>query len=458
MTDFSAISELLRRAKLAQSLQNISGQPQGELPPETPVASPAMTINQPTQIRPAQAAYQEALKQPAPSMADYHPSLKRRIFGGLLGGIAGLHDPKTGYEVGRGITMGPFDRQMSDYQRQLAQKKEAFETEMGAGKESALEAELTERRGAEHARAGAEEARRKVEEFKISPEGLEHELELAGIRHPGARAGKRELLKVTLNNDKDVLAYANEDGQLVESETGTVLGPDSYKAKEVFKLGTEPKPPADKINEYMDFRTGYLQKHPNATGDEIASAYSKQTARPEHFPIVISPGNIPERVIPGKPVTPGSVTPSGFSQENVPVAATRRMIETAPRVIDLTKKTRELVNQQIATLGPGKSRWADFMSGKVGAPNPEFRKLMSNSILLRSLLINMHIGSGRSATMLQEFKGIIDASKDSPENMLAALDAIESYANDIASQGKSTKEGTGTPTENKKDPLNLFGK
>ena len=121
---------------------------------------------------------------------------------------------------------------------------------------------------------------------------------------------------------------------------------------------------------------------------------------------------------------------------DMPTQTTKTMIDTAPGVSKLADKVIEQVKSQQQKLGPAIGRWNDFWTNKVGSPNPEFKQLTANSILLRSLLAKMHIGSRPSEYLLKEFLNLLDAGKDSPENMLAAAETIKSYADDIAGQAK----------------------
>ena len=116
-------------------------------------------------------------------------------------------------------------------------------------------------------------------------------------------------------------------------------------------------------------------------------------------------------------------------------AATKSMVEAAPGVLSLSARVRQLVQQQKDSLGPAASRWSEFMAGKVGAPNPEFTKLRTDVGLLTTKLMRMHVGARGGEQMMQHFNDLINVGKQSPENMLAALDEIDQYAKDTAAEG-----------------------
>jgi hypothetical protein len=134
-------------------------------------------------------------------------------------------------------------------------------------------------------------------------------------------------------------------------------------------------------------------------------------------------------------------------------SATRTMVETAPKVTDLVERIKTQINdlEESGQLGPAMSRWNELWSGKVGAENPKFRALMTNTTLLSTLLMRMHLGSRGGQQIMQHFEDMIGAGHQSAANMRATMDEIETYANDVkgatplpSNFGKSNK-GAATP-------------
>lgn len=121
-------------------------------------------------------------------------------------------------------------------------------------------------------------------------------------------------------------------------------------------------------------------------------------------------------------------------KQNDLTAATKSMTEAAPGVLKLSARVRALVEAQKSSLGPEAGRWNEFMTGKVGAPNPEFTKLRTDVGLLTTKLMRMHVGARGGELMMGHFKDLIDSGKQSPENLLAALDEIDTYAKDTAAE------------------------
>lgn len=125
--------------------------------------------------------------------------------------------------------------------------------------------------------------------------------------------------------------------------------------------------------------------------------------------------------------------------EQMPTTDIKVMQQSVPSVLQLIGQSRKSVTELQNKLGPLESRWRDFWSGKVGAADPDFRKLKTNISLLQTRLMKMHVGSRGGEYIMKHFTEIIDASKDSPQNLIAAMDEIEQYANEVKQSQFSTE-------------------
>lgn len=207
------------------------------------------------------------------------------------------------------------------------------------------------------------------------------------------------------------------------------------------------KPAAPSTPEHM-FIEEYQKLHPGATVAQALHEYAangQAPQRPEQTMVYIPDGNggmTARLVTPGQTVPAGAVTASGMSSQNTPTASTRTMTEAAPKVTSMVDRVSALVEQQKAALGPAASRWNEFMAGKVGAPNPEFTKLRTDVGLLTTMLMRMHVGARGGEKIMEHFKDLIDVSKQSPENLQAALQEIKQYAVEVAHSGGTTSEST----------------
>jgi hypothetical protein len=266
--DPSSILEQIRRARLYNPNFGAAPVSQNQTPEITSNQSP---ITIPGNIQEAQvqapqspkdkalADYRQVLQQGAPNQSDYHPSVGRRIAAVLLGSLAGMHDVKSGAEVGHGIAYGPYDQKLTEYQKRLAEKKALYETESGAEKESSLEKEQGARTSTEEAKREAEKARGLTEEGKAralvpgTPE-FEGEQKKLQIQHPNTPKLPVPY-ELKLKNGETVVGYEGQNGQFKDAE-GNIYGTDSIEnARKVGTSepkGTTVKPPREGEAGYID--------------------------------------------------------------------------------------------------------------------------------------------------------------------------------------------------------------
>lgn len=202
----------------------------------------------------------------------------------------------------------------------------------------------------------------------------------------------------------------------------------------------------------------WKSRHPNATSEESQKELERlmslgPTIRAEAFRAL--PTNIPgvffDRIkkkyymnsANGEPVELSSEQTKRMKLEFIeetPVTNIKAMQQNAPSVLFLSGEARKVVEQEIKNLGPLSSRWRDFWAGKIGAPDPSFTKLRTNLNLLQTKLSQMHVGAQGGIEMVRHFKETIEGGKQSPENMLAALGAIEAYAAEVGQKRFSGNE------------------
>lgn len=144
-------------------------------------------------------------------------------------------------------------------------------------------------------------------------------------------------------------------------------------------------------------------------------------------------------------------------KEDIPTNDLKVMQQSVPSVKQLIRQVRGDMEAISGNLGPGPGRWRNFWSGKVGAKDPTFRKLYTDIGLLETRLMRMHVGARGGVEILKHFKEMIDAGKDSPENMLSALDSMDSYADHVAMPLKDQKADFGIGESKGNDPLGIRG-
>lgn len=123
-------------------------------------------------------------------------------------------------------------------------------------------------------------------------------------------------------------------------------------------------------------------------------------------------------------------------------SSTRTMIEAAPRVKAFVDKITKEIDDADKGLGPAASRWREFKAGKVGLSDPAFTQLRTNVGLMTTLLMRMHVGARGGEYIMKHFQDLTDLSKQSPENLKAALGEIGSYAEELAQEGQGGQKST----------------
>lgn len=218
-------------------------------------------------------------------------------------------------------------------------------------------------------------------------------------------------------------------------------------AEQWLKIEEQNKPGTQ--NEYADFKKAILDRNPGTPVDQIVKQYAAAKEAPQRPPqaMVMVPGAnntmVPTVARPGVPLPANFQTAAGVNSVNTPTAQTKTMAESAPKVLDLANRVGQLVDQQEKTLGPASSRWNEFMAGKVGAPNPDFTRLRTDVGLLQTALMRMHVGARGGEQMMEHFRDLIDTSKQSPENLRAALEEIKEYARAVQGEKGTQAEGGG---------------
>ncbi len=132
-------------------------------------------------------------------------------------------------------------------------------------------------------------------------------------------------------------------------------------------------------------------------------------------------------------------------KEETPTNDIKVMQQAVPSVKQLIGQSRQAIDKAIADMGPLAGRWNDFWTGKVGVANPSFKKMQTDIGLLQTRLMKMHVGARGGEYIMQHFEKMLKDGKDSPENMRAALDEIEQYANEVG-QSIVTPSGNNPPT------------
>lgn len=111
----------------------------------------------------------------------------------------------------------------------------------------------------------------------------------------------------------------------------------------------------------------------------------------------------------------------------------RRMRDMAITTIPHLQQALQETQRVASDLGPLVGRWNDFWTRGVGAPNAEFAHYMDEMTYLESAITLAHSQGRVSNLIYEQFQKMFAAGKQSPENMMQALqvsiDWMNSYAN-----------------------------
>jgi hypothetical protein len=455
------------------------------------VATMPSSYSPPT-IGPAETRYRQTQAQ-TPLKQNFHPSGIRKVLGMLAGGASGSPDVRDN------IINSQYNHAQGDFQQKLGVQEAAAKEEEAATQRSAVQAHLGAQSAAEVERAKTMQANARaagaLRDYRVYlTTDLAHKRKMEELGVQRGSANKPEYHEAILTSGEKVNLLRTPEGRLKNVDTGEVISTSAIKqmsdpgktiktsspysgalkedmeahqviSEENANPGTHSPFEVDAAKLYIEARKRNQQ--PNDAFNEVVRAMESEgkgkgkDGKLTSDQMIQLRNMMPEQRLPQAPpmvdpssnklfqpkvgdvMPPGSTTTQQFGTENMGTATTRTMKETAPKVIALADKVLAQVKQQKDNLGPGASRWNEFWAGKVGAPNPEFTQLRTNTALLQTLLMRMHVGAAGRVAMMQHFQDLFDVGKQSPENMEAAVGEIKDYAQEI---GGLKPQAPGTPT------------
>lgn len=84
-----------------------------------------------------------------------------------------------------------------------------------------------------------------------------------------------------------------------------------------------------------------------------------------------------------------------------------------------------MVNEAQAELGPTGGRWNDFATGRVGLPSVQWTEVEAQMDLIASAARLAHSQGRISPTTLQDVQNLLNAGKQDPQNIIAALGTLK---------------------------------
>jgi hypothetical protein len=151
----------------------------------------------------------------------------------------------------------------------------------------------------------------------------------------------------------------------------------------------------------------------------------------------------------------------GMSSGNARMSpVTQRMVDLSKTTLPQVDKIMDETTKVAAQLGPATGRWNEFMTGKVGAPNPEFAHYKDEVDFLDSAITLAHSQGRVSNAIYQTFKQMFDTGKQSPENMIEALKVAKEWLTNYANMGQpggasATPSSTPVPAASNRRVIDL---
>lgn len=326
--------------------------------------------------------------------------------------------------------------------------------------QKALAGATTSQREAE---AGLEQAEAGTEPVKAQT-GLESaEANLYKAQNPQPTIGTIESKEMDAwlqenpgKSAADFLAYKSElgkGGSVPQQEMESWLKANPGKTPNDYMAYLQTlKPP----NVFAEWR----KEHPNASVEEF---WKEQTSMRPEFPRIqpvtdakgnirgwatftgtaggVQPGFIPVSGVSGVPQNlgsePGVIPPK-------PTSTVLTQSQRAEMIQPQAQALREQINKVAPELGPLKGRWADIITGKVGANNPDIAKLQMQLQMFTTALMLAH--GLRGEQYANELGRYLSAAQ-SPENLIERINGANAYLEDYAAEtGHGPKSKT---TENK---------
>ena len=105
---------------------------------------------------------------------------------------------------------------------------------------------------------------------------------------------------------------------------------------------------------------------------------------------------------------------------------------TLPQIDKALDETERIANK----LGPAEGRWNDFWQGKVGADDPDYAHYKDEIGMVSTAVTLAHARGRMSNELFEHFQKMFDAGKQSPENLIQALNVAKEWLGSYAQMGE----------------------
>lgn len=114
---------------------------------------------------------------------------------------------------------------------------------------------------------------------------------------------------------------------------------------------------------------------------------------------------------------------------------------TLPEIDKALDETERIANK----LGPAEGRWNDFWQGKIGADDPDYAHYKDEIGFVSTAVTLAHARGRMSNELFEHFQNMFDAGKQSPENMIQALNVAHEWLDSYAKMGDQPAGGGQAP-------------
>jgi hypothetical protein len=142
----------------------------------------------------------------------------------------------------------------------------------------------------------------------------------------------------------------------------------------------------------------------------------------------------------GMPLPEGALSLSGQNTLNLPTSTQRTAAGRAATVVAMAPEVLADIDKMAPKMGPIAGRWNDFMQGKVGADDPDFAGLRSDLTMMSTAVALAHAQGRLPENLREEFDHMINAPKQTPENIKSTIQHIMPWMEKMQEQG-NVKDG-----------------
>jgi hypothetical protein len=138
------------------------------------------------------------------------------------------------------------------------------------------------------------------------------------------------------------------------------------------------------------------------------------------------------------------------------VSIARQLISPNGLLTNTQKDLEAFKPEELTAIG---NRWNEFEAGTLGSGDPRYIALRTDARLLSTALMQAHVGSRGSESIMEHFEGLANAGKMSGDTLRTALETERRYVEEKAMLPNSASTQPKQPTKQNQptDPAAAFG-